>query len=114
MLLDMKSGGFIGSQLKYNGALERTSYGMNSKSAQLTGDSHRVLMLDYHALVADLAGVNYADYWPEKVAPRHEGTVNVLFVDGGVAPRTPRDIDPRQARLNNEWWNPASCPRVPE
>ena len=54
------------------------------------------------------------DYWPDKVAPRHSGAVNVLFVDGSVAPRTPRQIDPRVARLNNEFWNPASCPQVPE
>jgi prepilin-type N-terminal cleavage/methylation domain-containing protein/prepilin-type processing-associated H-X9-DG protein len=115
VLLDLlNSNKPVGTTYQYNGALERTSYGMNAKAAQLTGDSHRVLMLDYHAVVADVAGVNYGDYWPDKVAPRHEGAVNVLFVDGGVAPRTPRQIDPRIARLNNEFWNPASCPQVPE
>jgi prepilin-type N-terminal cleavage/methylation domain-containing protein/prepilin-type processing-associated H-X9-DG protein len=114
MLLELSYSSAIGQKLQFNGAVERTSYGMNSKAAQLMADSHRVLMLDYHGYIADLAGVNYADYWPDKVAPRHEGAVNVLFVDGAVAPRTPRQIDPRVARLNNEFWNPASCPQVPE
>ena len=58
--------------------------------------------------------ISWASYWPEKVAPRHRGLCNVLYVDGSVGVRPPIEMDPAVPALNNELWNPTSNPRVPE
>ena len=45
-LLDLNSSNHKGQKLQFTGAVERTSYGMNSQAAKLITDSHKVLMLD--------------------------------------------------------------------
>jgi len=114
LLADWYKGSFVGKSFEFYGAAEETSYGMNSKSHLLIADAHKILLLDYERHVADLAGLNYRDYWPKSVAPRHSGACNVLFVGGDVRTVTPVEIDPSVPRLNNEYWNPTLSPRVPE
>ncbi|MHC4176289.1 MAG: prepilin-type N-terminal cleavage/methylation domain-containing protein [Planctomycetota bacterium] len=84
-----------------------TDYGMNAHSAAFVGESHKVLMLDYNKVVADVVGPDATDVWPEDVAPRHAGTVNVLFADGHVEGMLPDSIDPTNTRLHDLHWNPS-------
>lgn len=84
-----------------------THYGMNSRSAGfLGGDSRKVLILDYNESVADVVGPDAEGVWLEDVAPRHAGTVNVLFVGGHVKPLSPEQIDPSNTRLHDWYWWP--------
>ena len=84
------------------------SYGVNSKAGQFaaTGDTGKVLVIEYKKLVADLAGSQAADFWPVTVAMRHNGVLNVLFRDGHVDCMTTADIDPRFLQLQNTFWVP--------
>jgi prepilin-type processing-associated H-X9-DG protein len=84
------------------------SYGVNSKAGQfaVTGDTGKILVLEYKKLVADLVGSQASDFWPTTVAPRHNGVLNVLFRDGHVDCMTPADIDPRFLQLLNTYWAP--------
>jgi len=107
VMLSLNHANAVGSKLEFYGGIDRISYGMNSRSHRLIADSHRVLMLDYHREVADLAGLDYRDFWPDQVAPRHFGACNVLFVDGHVESLAPAEIDPGVPELNNAFWNPA-------
>jgi prepilin-type N-terminal cleavage/methylation domain-containing protein/prepilin-type processing-associated H-X9-DG protein len=84
-----------------------TDYGMNAKSAELSGQSHKVLMLDYGKAVADVVGSGARDYWPDTVAPRHLDTVNVLFADGHVEEMSPETIDPTRSKLQEHYWRPS-------
>ena len=82
---------------------------MNTRAGRLTtGDSTKVLALDYHRTLADVVGPGAPgrEAWPTDVAPRHFGCANVLFFDGHVEPRQPDAIDPRQPALQAEWWKP--------
>lgn len=92
-----------------DGAIVRSDYGMSNRGGRLgTGDSNKVLALDYHRPVAGVAGAGAPGLagWPTDVAPRHAGSANVLFFDGHVEPFTPDAIDPRQAPLQTKWWTP--------
>ncbi len=91
----------------------RVTYGMNSRGIDLTShsnNSHKVLMLDYNQMVADLVGPDHKDFWPDAVAPRHFGTCNVLLVDGSVHVLKPSQIDPEDPVLNDLWWKPYADP----
>jgi prepilin-type N-terminal cleavage/methylation domain-containing protein/prepilin-type processing-associated H-X9-DG protein len=84
-----------------------TDYGMNAKSAELRGETYKVRMLDYGKAVADVVGTGAKDYWPDTVAPRHLGTVNVLFADGHVEGMLPESIDPTKGSLQEQYWQPS-------
>jgi len=90
------------------GGVGMSSYGANGRVHRFTGDAHKILLLDYNKVVADVVGGASGDVWSEQIAPRHAGTVNVLFADGHVEAMTPRNIDPRITALHNEYW----CPTV--
>ena len=83
---------------------EPTSYGMNSRVSGFVADSNKILMVEYKKLVADVAGPAAKDFWPELVAPRHMGTLNVLFDDGHIESKTSAAIDPLVTRLNDLYW----------
>lgn len=91
----------------------RVTYGMNSRAIDLTShsnNSNKALILDYNQMVADVAGPDHTDYWPESVAPRHFGTCNVLLVDGSVQVLDPSQLDPEDPALNDRWWKPYADP----
>jgi len=84
---------------------EGDSYGMNPYADQFSsGDSHRVVMLDYNAPVVDLQDAE--NHWDSNLADRHSGTVNVLYMDGHVRNRGPMDLDPVSYELRRALWLP--------
>jgi prepilin-type N-terminal cleavage/methylation domain-containing protein/prepilin-type processing-associated H-X9-DG protein len=84
-----------------------THYGMNNQVSNfLRGDQGKVLMLDAHSVMVDVAGFDARDCWPQTVAARHGTQVNVLYADGHVAPRDPLAIDPTDSGLNARLWTP--------
>jgi prepilin-type N-terminal cleavage/methylation domain-containing protein/prepilin-type processing-associated H-X9-DG protein len=86
----------------------QTSYGMNNRAHRFgPDDSGKVLVLEYATVVADLVGnSSKTQWWPERVAARHAGIVNVLFHDGRVESLTPDEIDPRISTLQESRWRP--------
>jgi len=68
----------------------------------------KVTVLEYNRLTADVVGVDAlrtAD-WPEDVAPRHVGILNLLLNDGSVSAMLPDAIDPRVSANHDQWWLP--------
>jgi len=84
---------------------EGPSYGMNPYGDQFSsGDSHKVLMLDYDASVIGLSDAE--NDWDENLAQRHSGTLNALYVDGHVRARGPMDLDPVSYDMRRSLWLP--------
>ncbi len=106
VLWDLRYPDAVGQTYEFTGITTRSSYGMNSRAHRMLSDSHRILMLDYEKVVADVVGRDHRDYWPSTVAPRHLGVCNVLFVDGHVEALRPGQMDPRDERLHDELWRP--------
>lgn len=89
-------------------ACASSSYGMNNIADRFsTGDSNRILMVEYESVVAHVTGPDARDFWDEMVAPRHFEMLNVLFEDGHVAVHAPDDIDPRINEIHDRLWWPA-------
>jgi len=88
------------------GGVATTSYGINNRVHRFTGDSHKILLVDYEKSVAYVVGDQAWDNWAKMIAPRHMGTVNVLFADGHVDSKRPSQIDPRVPALQQELWLP--------
>jgi len=90
----------------------KISYGMNSRVGRFSTDSHKILMIDYHKMVADCAGVDHRDVWTgdkPAIAPRHPGGIcNVMFADGHVETKRPREIDPEIPKYNELYWVPTN------
>ncbi len=86
----------------------RTSYGMNARGNLMSTDSARVYLVEYHRLMADVVGLSPYDYWPDEVAPRHVGVLNVCFFDGHIEKRTPDAIDPRVVEIHETLWRPTN------
>ncbi|MFW6158285.1 MAG: hypothetical protein ACOC8E_02875 [Planctomycetota bacterium] len=80
------------------------SYGYNS----LVGDSllrpaaNTIILLDYTN-----SAVNPGDFASEKLAPRHNDRMNVLFGDGRVEPRYPEEITSEEDRIYHRLLTPA-------
>ena len=72
------------------------------------GDSHKLLLVEYETLVANVVGPDAGglDQWNENIAPRHMGTLNVLYVDGHVESTTPEEINPVVSAQHDELWKP--------
>ncbi len=92
-----------------------TDYGINCLSANfLTGDSTKVLVLEYNQAVANVVAVTQlgttlgsdTDVYLTTVAPRHDGTLNVLLGDGSVTNYPPQTIDPTVAANRLRFWLP--------
>lgn len=85
-------------------------YGMNNRAHAMTSDSKKILVLDYTKLIASVTGPDALDVWSDRAAPRHSGTVNVLFFDGHVESKLADEIDPEDVaggfKKHNRWWKP--------
>ena len=86
------------------------NYGMNARAHLLSGEASKVLIMDATNSLADVVTMDAtggsftlnAAY----LAPRHGGTLNVLFADGSVDSRVTDDIDPTNPELYNRFWRP--------
>jgi len=85
------------------------SYGVNPCTHRLMSDAERVLMADANADLLDYETLD-SPTWEKDIAPRHFGTVNVLFCDGRVEVRVPGDINPYDPVTAEEiriaFWKP--------
>jgi len=99
------------------GSAEPASYGMNKCANRFVHDSHKVLVVEYCKLVADLAGLTAGDRFASDVMKnsrywtgwgggraRHTGTINVLFADEHVESLAPTAINPLVTGPNQEYW----------
>jgi prepilin-type N-terminal cleavage/methylation domain-containing protein/prepilin-type processing-associated H-X9-DG protein len=96
------------SAFKSSTIASQSSYGV-SNAAQYIGaldSSQKVLVIEYKELVANVVGVSALDFWPQQCAPRHHGTLNILFGDGSVGNKTPYEIDPRVDEIYKTHWLP--------
>jgi prepilin-type processing-associated H-X9-DG protein len=74
-------------------------------------DAKLVLLVEYEKVVANVVGATANTLeWPDFVAPRHRGVMNVLFEDGHVEKKRPNDLDPRVTSTQNSLWKPERDP----
>lgn len=106
LVLDVAQGQMPGASAEFVVSTTPAHYGMNNRAERMTGDSHRILVVEYRKTVANVVGPDARDIWIEQVAPRHSGALNVLYVDGHVDPRNPRQIDPTVTAIQQELWRP--------
>jgi hypothetical protein len=77
------------------------------------GDSNIFLAVEYKQVVADVVGLDSQSFrWPERMAARHFGVMNVLYADSRVKTRKPRDVDPRVVEIHDELWGPRRGSRM--
>jgi prepilin-type processing-associated H-X9-DG protein len=71
-------------------------------------DANKVLLLEYMKPVANVVGPNSvgAIGFYDNVAPRHDGMLNVLYVDGRVEATTPQAVDPTDPLVHDSKWCP--------
>ena len=87
-----------------------SSYGGNSRMGKFQTDGKKILMLEYMKPVANVVGPNavgIVDFY-DNVAPRHNGMLNVLYVDGHVEATTPQAVDPTDPFIHDNKW----CPKI--
>ena len=84
----------------------RSDYGMNNRTIRMASDGHKILVLDYTKVVASVVGPDAEDVYWDRIAPRHAGLCNVLYVDGHVDTRNPRKIDPTITEIHDRLWRP--------
>lgn len=92
--------------------IDKTSYGINNRVHRFVGDGNKILLVEYLKPVADVVGTAARDFWPDQVAPRHAGLLNVLFTDGRVEAFRPGVIDPRIPRQHDNLWRPQRDPTL--
>jgi len=90
----------------------KCSYGINNRVNAFLREGWRVLLVEYHKHVAHVVGSSAKDVWREQVAPRHAGTLNVLFGDGRVEAKQPSAIDPTVTRIHDDLWRPQRDPKL--
>lgn len=85
----------------------RSSFGINGLVGKFSAhDGQKVLLVEYERTVANVVGPDATDAWQLLVAPRHEGTLNVLFCDGRVETVLPTKVDPRVTSIHDALWRP--------
>jgi prepilin-type N-terminal cleavage/methylation domain-containing protein/prepilin-type processing-associated H-X9-DG protein len=89
-----------------------SSYGINNRVTRFQTDSNKVLLVEYHKHVAHVVGADARDVWWDQVAPRHSGTVNVLYGDGRVDNLMPHEIDPSVLKIHDAFWRPDLDPTL--
>jgi len=102
---------------------DKASYGMNSRSSRFTGDSNKLLLVEYCKSVASVVGANAPDLTPTAALmdspywtgwgggrARHSGSMNVLFEDSHVEAKRPMSIDPRVSWIHDAYWKPQADP----
>jgi prepilin-type N-terminal cleavage/methylation domain-containing protein/prepilin-type processing-associated H-X9-DG protein len=113
-VLSVARGVMPGATSQYLGSGASADYGMNNRSHRMTQDAHKILVVEYEKLVADVVGLDAGDIWIDQVAPRHFGALNVLYVDGHVESHTPVPINPEVPKIHNRHWRPTRDPELPE
>ena len=89
------------------------TYGMNNRVDGLQlSEPNKVLLLDYHKVVADVSGADAHGVWSRDVAPRHFKRVNVLYVDGSVHNHELDEVDPRVVSIHDRIWRPEIDPKL--
>jgi prepilin-type processing-associated H-X9-DG protein/prepilin-type N-terminal cleavage/methylation domain-containing protein len=73
-----------------------TSYAMNARATSSDAWPGQVLLVEYRRTIADvgLGTAGAREVLLGNLAPRHDGRVNVLFVDGRVESFTPQELLP--------------------
>jgi prepilin-type N-terminal cleavage/methylation domain-containing protein/prepilin-type processing-associated H-X9-DG protein len=85
----------------------QSDYGFNNRVHRFgADDARKILAVEYHNYIANVVGVNGDDIWADMVAPRHMGTLNVLYADGHVESHTPGEVDPRVQAIHDLRWLP--------
>ena len=85
-----------------------SSYGGNSRMGRFQTDANKILLLEYTKPVANVVGSNAvgAIGYYDNVAPRHDGMLNVLYVDGRVEATMPQAVDPTNPLIHDTKWCP--------
>jgi prepilin-type N-terminal cleavage/methylation domain-containing protein/prepilin-type processing-associated H-X9-DG protein len=119
MRTDWSATSNVGQSISFPPGSFNVSYGMNALVHRFTGDSNKILMLDYHQCVANVVWrINkdtgdlepYVGNWlseKEGVAPRHSGNCNVLYGDASVGSLPPNKMDPLRNAIQDELWRPS-------
>lgn len=85
------------------------SYGANICIDKLLDEPKKILMTDAHVLLLDYQGLTLGQ-WNEDIAPRHAGTINVLYYDGRVQQHDPDARNPylpdEGPSIRDEYWKP--------
>jgi len=111
-----------GQQWIFSGG--RCSYGINNRAPEmLNDDGNKVLFVEYCKLVANvlpplatdsvpLSLWTDSDQWGGWGASRirHAGSMNVLFFDGHIEPRTTATVNPFVSAIGNDVWKPSMDP----
>jgi prepilin-type N-terminal cleavage/methylation domain-containing protein/prepilin-type processing-associated H-X9-DG protein len=92
----------------------KTSYGINARVHRFMQDSNKILLVEYHKHIANVVGAGARDIWRDQVAPRHGGTLNVLYGDSRVESVTPDEIDPTLIQIHDDLWRPNRDPKLGE
>lgn len=86
-----------------------TSYGANMCLDKLVDEPKKIVLSDAAESVLQWQGADQ-DTWNAAIAPRHSGTMNVLFYDGHVEKKPPADINPYDldtgSSIRDELWRP--------
>jgi len=94
-----------------HGRGQLSDYGMNNLVGDfLPDEANKILMVEYRKIVAHVAGPDAYDIWSDMVAPRHRGTLNVLYQGGHIKTHTPNEIDPEVLEIQNKLWKPRRLP----
>jgi len=90
-----------------------TSYAMNTRATPSDAWPGQVLLVEYRRTIADLilSGTATRDALTVNLAPRHNGRVNTLFVDGRVEGLTPDELMPNIA--GEPWIGSHGDPQAP-
>lgn len=111
-VLSVGRGEMPGAQGQYPARRRKAHYGMNNRAHRLFRDGRKILVVEYRKAVADVVGLDAGDIWVDQVAPRHFGTLNVLYVDGHVRQHRPNVIDPEIPAVHDDLWRPSGDPEI--
>jgi prepilin-type N-terminal cleavage/methylation domain-containing protein/prepilin-type processing-associated H-X9-DG protein len=110
LLWEVNTGAHAGEGDKFfmpSSGAGQSDYGFNNRVHRFTGDdSKKILAVEYRNYIANVVGVEGDDIWADLVAPRHMGTLNVLYADGHVESHTAPEVDPRVQALHDSRWLP--------
>ena len=93
-----------------------TSYGSNLCLDRILEEPQKIVLTDATVSVLQWEGSDQ-DTWNSEIAPRHSGSMNVLFYDGHVEKKRPNDINPYDVNsgptIVEELWRPVrGCSQI--